>query len=69
MRQVDILRNDSLSRDHVLAEEIRLHTQAKLARDALRVEHDKSQAALRARKDEEARLLLEGDKLNAVISK
>ena len=48
--EVEILRNDTLSRDHVLSEEMRVHTQAKAQRDAARIEQNKLQTAFRDKK-------------------
>lgn len=66
--EVSILRSETLSRDRVLAEEARVHQQAKNARDAARIEANKLQNRLRAVKSGEQQQLLQIDKLNAIVN-
>jgi coiled-coil domain-containing protein 146 len=66
--EVDILRQESVSRDRAVAEEKRIHDQAKKARNMQRIESNKQATILHKKKDELMKHHLELDKLNATIA-
>ncbi len=67
--QVEILRNESLSKDKALGEEVRIHQNEQNPRDAMRVEQNKLLNALRIKQSEESQQMNEMIKLNAIVNK
>lgn len=68
MNEVEILRNESLTRDRALQSEVVAHHASQSSRDALRLEQNKQQVYLKQRKEDENQQLMEIDKLNSIVN-
>ena len=66
--EVEILRNESLSKDKGLTREASEHVAAQKQRDALRLETNKCQALYRQKQELVEQQIVEIDKLNSIIN-
>jgi len=66
--EVEILRNESIGKDKVLAKERAAHAQSQAHRDALRLETNKSQAEYKKKQEIVDQQITEIEKLNSIIN-
>jgi chromosome segregation ATPase len=67
--EVDILRNESMARDKLLAEEIRRHQSKQNARDQLKIELNRNKTQVDGKQGEEKQQGREIEKLNSIVNR